>query len=149
MPAATGSILTLTDGLASLLGGGTSNTTESVDGHDLTDFTKWVIDELIFPLNTVRSLPRILSNAKAKEIFLREGAEAAIRSLQAESEVPSLSNVSLPQLINEMLNRLATIPFQQVQRMRENARDTCRESLIDLKDSLDDIVTHVTEGRDD
>lgn len=117
-------------------------------GHDLTDFSKWVIDGLISPLNTVRALPRILSNAKSKEIFLKEGAEAAIQSLQVESDIPSLNGVSLAQLATEMLNRLANIAFPVVQKMKESPKDACRESLVDLRDSLENLVAFITEGQD-
>ncbi|MGH9444451.1 MAG: hypothetical protein ACRD3O_01745 [Terriglobia bacterium] len=40
-------------------------------GFTLRDFAEWVRDEKVYPLNTVRMLPRILRNPKARDAFLK------------------------------------------------------------------------------
>ena len=40
-------------------------------GFGLEDFSKWVIDHKIHPLNTVRQLSRILENRQSREIFIK------------------------------------------------------------------------------
>jgi hypothetical protein len=53
-------------------------------GFTDSDFAKWVMDKKIHPLNTVRALPRILVDAEAKNIFLKEGAKAAVSHLDSK-----------------------------------------------------------------
>jgi hypothetical protein len=46
-------------------------------GFTLTDFARWIYEEKLYPLYTVRWLPSILKKPQAKEVFLKDGAKAA------------------------------------------------------------------------
>jgi len=48
-------------------------------GFTYKDFAVWVHEKLIYPISTVRKLPLILKNEKAKRIFLKKGTEEALK----------------------------------------------------------------------
>src|SRR6266404_4634231 len=50
-------------------------------GFTITDFARWIHEQKLYPLYTVRSLPRILANPKAKDIFLKKDARKAMEAL--------------------------------------------------------------------
>ncbi len=66
--------------------------------YDRCDFSKWVKDGLLAPLSTVRQLPRILKNTARREIFLREGAQEALKHLDVPAADEVLGQATLPQL---------------------------------------------------
>jgi hypothetical protein len=64
-------------------------------GFDYTDFSRWVKDQLILPLNTVRQLPRILADDKSRFIFLSDGAQEAIKVLDTRARNSGIPAASL------------------------------------------------------
>ena len=52
-------------------------------GKDETDFSRWLHNGLIHPLNTVRDIPKILKNKEATNVFLKDGAREATKYLDA------------------------------------------------------------------
>jgi hypothetical protein len=59
-----------------------------VSGFTLNDFALWIHEDKLSPLNTIRSLPRILRNQKAREAFLKYGAKEAMKLLVAQRSWP-------------------------------------------------------------
>ena len=70
---------------------------ESLDqhGYDEADFSKWVIDRKIDPLNSVRDLPRMLARSDIRKVFLKSGARQARRMLDAPDLGTQLRDASL------------------------------------------------------
>jgi hypothetical protein len=64
----------------------------------LTDFSQWIQDEKLYPLNAVRALPRILGNPKAKETFFSDGAREALKLLDKPDLSKALTEARVEQL---------------------------------------------------
>ncbi len=110
--------------------------------HNKEDFAQWVISGLFSPLNTVRCLPKILQNSGAKKVFLKDGAKLADLHLSSENKTPdaTLGKCSLKDLANESHDRIATMPWQEVRRMKADPNDEVRYALESLRDQLEDIL---------
>ena len=100
------------------------------------DFAQWVVDELFNPINTVRSLPRILQNPKSKQVFLRDGAREAIKVLDVPTADQALGDATLAQLVTETNRRLLTMQYAEVIKLRSDGGAQERGDLLDLKDQL-------------
>ena len=55
--------------------------------HTKRDFSQWVKDLQLYPLNLVRRLPAILGNSEARRVFLTHGAREAEKVLNSPSTV--------------------------------------------------------------
>jgi len=101
-----------------------------------TDFSIWVRDGLIFPLHTVRMLPRILDNPKSRAIFLKSGATEAIKVLDVPAITEALKDIPLEDLSREMCHRVNTMPYQELQRLRANMNSDENAILCEARDQL-------------
>lgn len=79
------------------------------------DFATWVKDGLLMPLNTVRQLPRILGNSESREVFLRDGAQEAMKVSDVPAPDDALRNASLEQLAREVIRRVFTMSYSDLQ----------------------------------
>lgn len=113
--------------------------------YSMKDFAEWIhppssVKEKakIHPLNTVRSLPRILSDDDAKNIFLSEGAKKAIIYLETkQGHVPDtvkLNNASIKELAEAF--RLAL--FKMTYEERENIKND--QHLLDVMQDIASVV---------
>lgn len=84
----------------------------------LTDFAQWIHERKLEPLNTIRQLPRILRNPKAKDIFLKQGAREAVMVLERPALDEILAEADLGQLARALRQRVDTLPFQEHQRLK-------------------------------
>ena len=112
-------------------------------GFNYSDFARWVKDQLIFPLNTVRQLPRILLNDRSRAIFLSDGAQEAAKVLDAPTADAALAEASLAQLAREMAKRIAHLPYSEVQRLRSHAGSEDNDMLCEARDSLMQLCTDI------
>ncbi len=115
-------------------------------GHTKKDFARWVHERKIYPLNTVRILPRILQNKKSREIFLREGAREAIKALETgniTTEV-SLGAATLNQLTLELLRRINNLSYDEVKRLRNDEHSDNKEVIFDAKDAIVGLCEDIT-----
>ena len=55
-------------------------------GFDKDDYARWVHERKIMPSQHARAIPRILSNKHAKDIFIRDGSQAALNYLTSLGE---------------------------------------------------------------
>ncbi|WP_462137189.1 hypothetical protein [Candidatus Mycalebacterium sp.] len=109
-------------------------------GHSMDDFAEWIhppssgMDRAkLHPLNTVRSLPRILSDPTAKKIFLSEGAKRAIIHLETQQGGTSsnikLSDADIIQLAEALRLALLKMTYEQREKIKkdEYSLDTLRD----------------------
>jgi hypothetical protein len=108
------------------------------------DFSRWVRDGLIMPLNTVRDLPRILPNQKSKEIFLKEGAKEALKVLDQPTPDAALKDASLEQLVQEISKRVRNMPFSEFQRLKADPSSLENERIRDARDQLIQLRQQIT-----
>lgn len=100
------------------------------------DFAAWVRDGLFAPLNTVRHLPQILGNPRSKEVFLRDGAQEAIKVLDIPAPDDALQNATLQQLAREIIRRVLSISYSELQRLRADVATAENAALCDARDQL-------------
>lgn len=120
-------------------------------GFTLKDFSRWIIDQKIHPLNTVRSLPLVLSNTKSKDVFVRTRGKGAIqKALQVISTPTSdetlLKNASLFDLVKECINKIDKFPYEELRRLKSDDKAweiqdiiTLKERVVDLCDELESL----------
>ncbi|MGA2545396.1 MAG: ParB N-terminal domain-containing protein [Rectinemataceae bacterium] len=101
-----------------------------------TDFSKWVMDGLISPLNMVRQLPRILDNPKSRAVFLMSGAQEAMKLLEVPAIVDALRNVSLEDIAQELSRRVLGMTYAELRRLRANVAGDENAVLCDARDHL-------------
>ena len=121
------------------------------NGYSKIDFSKWVIDDLFHPLETVRALPDILSDQEAKAVFFEQGASEArivLNAKSAPSDSESLNMATLLELGNEISRKLSKMAHTEWMRMKANAADPTRASLSNLMWELKDYLKGIVEEED-
>lgn len=109
-------------------------------GYDISDFSKWVNDSLIDPLNTVRILPKILKNERLTDVFLNEGAREAQRQLDRAVDNVNLEDAELKDLCRAVTVKLRGLPWADVKRMQDNSQGDDATALFDLADELNSLI---------
>jgi hypothetical protein len=103
-------------------------------GFTLTDFAKWIDGEKLYPLNTVRALPRILRNPKAKEAFLKYDARRAADLLEKPALSKALSDANLGQLAHALTQAIYQLPWIEAEKLR---KDPAGETVQLLNEAID------------
>ena len=115
-------------------------------GFTMKDFSRWIIDRKIYPLNTVRLLPAIFRDTKARQVFLKDGAVEAQKCLDGPEPSEALQGASLAVLANEVSKRLRAIQFSDVKRMKDDPDSPESRALLEARDQLSDICTEISGG---
>lgn len=108
-----------------------------------TDFSKWVMDGLISPLNMVRQLPRILDNPKTRAVFLKSGAQEAMKLLEVPAVVDALKDISLEDLARELSRRVMGMTYAELQRLRANVAGDENAVLCEARDQLGQVCKDI------
>ena len=108
-----------------------------------TDFAKWVKDGLIAPLATVRQLPRILENPKSRDVFLKEGAQEAMKVLDVPTPDEAIKDATLDQLAREISKRILSMSYSELQRLRANPASEEASVLAETRDQLAQLCTDI------
>ena len=111
------------------------------------DFSRWVMERKIDPLNTVRDLPKILEKPEARKAFFKSGAREARKMLDAPGLDTHLREATLVQLAEAMLEKLHRLNLEDEEDIRSNMEIPPYTSLLDLRDELNNIVGHPDEDR--
>jgi hypothetical protein len=118
---------------------------QAVVNHKFTfvDFSKWVMDGLISPLNMVRQLPRILDNPKSRAVFLKAGVQEAMKLLEVPAVAGALKDVSLDDLARELSRRVLGMTYAELQRLRANVAGDDNATLCEARDQLEQICKDI------
>lgn len=116
-----------------------------MDGKNKKDFSRWVIDGLLNPLQNVRLIPRIFEHEKAKETFLKEGAQEAMKLLDTAPAGATLEEASLLQLAQELTRRIARLELKDIQRIKSDPKGKEKEVLYDANAQLEELFTFITD----
>lgn len=108
-----------------------------------TDFSEWVHNQKFSPIATVRKLPQILQNEKAKAIFLKSGAQEAIKVLDVPTPESALQDATLEQLAREMCKRISAIQYSDLQKLRSRKDTTDVAVICDARDALRDLCQDI------
>lgn len=107
-------------------------------GFSLTDFATWIHDDRLSPLNTVRQLPSILQDAKAREIFLRDGAKAAVRTLDVPDPRKTLAEANVAQLAVALTQALWKIEWGERDQIAKDQKNETKDALLELHSVISD-----------
>lgn len=114
-------------------------------GYTKTDFSKWVRDRLLYPLPTIRQLPRILENEKSRQIFLDEGATEALKVLDVPAPDAALRDATFDQLLREVIRHINATTYSQIQRLRERGEpNEVKDLIYDARDQLDSLCSDIS-----
>lgn len=116
-------------------------------GFTKSDFALWVKDGLISPQAMVRKLPRILRNPKSKEIFLRDGAQEAVKVLDIPSPEAAIRDASLEQLAREINRKVLSMEYAELQRLRSDVNAEGVEVLCELRDNLVQLCSDIASDK--
>jgi ParB-like nuclease domain len=105
--------------------------------HTLDDFSKWVDERLIDPLNTVRALPQILKNPEAHKVFIKDGAKEAKKILDVPA-TPTVDALSLEQLLRGVISKINQIQWNDVRRLKANPTSSTSQLIVEAKDVISD-----------
>lgn len=114
--------------------------------YSKTNFAEWVHTGKLMPLVSIRKLPEILQNERAKAVFLRSGATEAIKLLDVPNPEISLSGATLEQLSREICKKINEITYSNLQNLRDR-KDTPEISIIfDARDNLQDLCKDLEQN---
>lgn len=82
-------------------------------GYTMTDFSRWIYDDLFDKQEDVRDLDRILSNPKARATFLKEGSRKAKLLLDSVAISTDLSGVGLAAICQAFIQKLSQITLRE------------------------------------
>ena len=105
-------------------------------GYTKTDFSGWIHDQTLYPLDRVRRLPAILANPRARSVFLTNGARAAEKVLDSPSTAEALEDATLFQLADALLDRISKMSYPDVLRLREDVATPENHALTEARDQL-------------
>lgn len=100
-------------------------------GHTKGDFAKWVNESRFTPLNTVRQLPRILSNVQAKQKFLTRNAGEAMRILEQPASSEVLKDASIDQLAIALAVKMRNLSWAEAKSMIEDPEGRQSQAIVD------------------
>jgi hypothetical protein len=111
---------------------------EAVFGHGFSigDFAQWIHDRKIDPLSTVRQIPAVLANPRARQIFLAQGMRKAIQALDRAPNDVSLANASIAQLARALTEAVRKIELPELRELRANPD---HETVVAVLDALEEL----------
>ena len=115
-------------------------------GYDVSDFSKWVYDKKIFPLATVRWLPKILKNKKATQVFLKKGAVEAIKVLDRPDLSKALLEATLAQLAQALAEAINKVPFATAKELEGDPTSETNQALLEAQDALNAFIASIQSG---
>jgi hypothetical protein len=101
-------------------------------GYSFEDFGRWVDTRLIDPLNKVRSLPKILANEKARNVFLTKGAKEALKFLESPEVTKVLETAKMTVLARALVVALEKIGHAEVKKLINNPESDDSKLIADL-----------------
>lgn len=112
-------------------------------GLSLDDFAVWLKDRRITGLASVRQLPRVLGDRKAKDVFLKKGIKAALDVLEKPELNAGLRDASLSQLARALTEKIEGFPFSELQRLKASPEDDAVRYLADCHDALTGLMENI------
>ena len=113
-------------------------------GYTEKDFSMWLHKRKIERLEHVRSLPDIMQNKEAKEVFLRRGSNEAIKILSRPSLDGIMSTNSIEDILLALSRRLNRIEYEEMEQCREKA-DTLTSAINDALNHLEWLKNEIAE----
>jgi len=109
-------------------------------GFTLTDFSEWIRDEKLYPLNTVRQLPAILHNPKAREAFLKTDARQATDLLEKPALSKALADANLAQIAHALTQAIYSLPWIEANKLQKDPSNETTQLLNEALDALKSVL---------
>jgi hypothetical protein len=109
-------------------------------GFSLNDFAEWIYSEKLYPLNTVRVLPRILQNPTTRDIFLKHGARKAEAALAKPDLSKALGDADMGQLAQALASAIRALPFSEHQRLKADPGGQTSQALAEVTQELESLT---------
>ena len=110
------------------------------------DFVQWVIDNKFDRQEHVRRLPEIWKSKEARQAFLNEGSDTAIKILNVEEySDKELNGVSYEKLAIALANKLIDIKASEIRDMRQGRLTQKYDALLQVQDALAVVLEEVGE----
>lgn len=109
-------------------------------GFTLSDFARWIHEEKLYPLYTVRHLPAILRNPKAKETFLKSDARKAADLLEKPALSKALSDANLGQLAHALTQAIYELPWIEADKLQKDPTGETAQLLNEALDALRNVL---------
>ena len=110
----------------------------------LDDFGEWIRDGKIYRMDSVRLLPRVLADDKARKVFLEGGPnsikeadvllkqESAL-SVEKRDAAVTLENATLSQLAEHLTRCIENLPYHEMQMLRDKEHQEAVEQVSTLE----------------
>jgi hypothetical protein len=115
-------------------------------GFTLTDFARWIHEQKLYPLYTVRSLHRILANPKAREIFLKKDAKKAMEALDRPDLDKALVEANIDQLSQALSRAIYALPWTEAEKLRKDPGSALAQNLNETLTALQGLLNTVGGG---
>lgn len=116
-------------------------------GLTLNDFASWIKNGNIKGLATVRQLPRVLGDPKARAVFLKKDIRAALDVLEKPELSSGLRDASISQLARALSEKIGSIQFDELRRLQANPDDDAVRYITDAHDALKDFIAQINVER--
>lgn len=115
-------------------------------GYKLKDFAEWVAEGHIDKALSVRRLPDILKNERAKATLFSKNLTEAEKVLAQETgnqQVKDLEKVPYEILCNELISRFDSISLREVKTLATESSSARRDSISALSDMLAELLDNI------
>lgn len=107
--------------------------------HTLVDFACWLRDGKFSNLQQVRHLHTILRDKKARDVFLKKGAKAALNVIERPELSAGVKGATLVQLARGLTEAISRLEYAEFKRMKSNADDETARYLVEALEALQDL----------
>jgi hypothetical protein len=114
-------------------------------GFTLDDFAAWIKDGRIGGLASIRQLPRVLADKKARAVFLKKGIKAALDAIEQPDVNTDLRNASISQLARTLAEKIEGILFVELQRLRAHPEDDAVRYIADALEALQSLTAEINK----
>lgn len=115
-------------------------------GYDLTDFAGWIRKGNIRNLQEVRQLPRVLSDKRARDVFVKEGVKSALNVLEKPELASGLRGASVGQLARALAEAARSIRSEEIRRLQERPEDDAIRHIEDALEELQYLSKQIQRG---
>jgi hypothetical protein len=106
----------------------------------ISAFAQWIKSNKIKKLESVRSIPKVLRNAEATRVFLKEGMAEAEKLVDRPDLSKTLNDANVLQLAQVLSQKLNNVPWDELRTWREDATNDTVAGLLTLRDIIGALV---------
>lgn len=112
-------------------------------GFTLDHFAQWLKSDKIGGLAGVRQLPRVLNDPKARAVFIKKNLKAALDAIEQPDIDSDLKSASLGQLARALREKVETLQFAELQRLRNEPDDDVIRHLGDALEAVRNLLSEL------